>query len=157
MNKPIIRPLRGGDLPAVLSIWLEGNLDAHPFVPASYWMGHAQDVCAAIEQAEVYVAEAPDDRRILGFIGLAGDFIAGLFVLRGARSQGVGRHLLHTVQQRRDALTLHVYRRNANAVRFYERAAFAVQACQTDPDTDEAELVMLWRKSAASSESSQGR
>lgn len=157
MEKPIIRPLRGGDLPAVLSIWLEGNLDAHPFVPASYWMGHAQDVCAAIAQAEVYVAEAPDDRRILGFIGLAGDFIAGLFVLRGARSQGVGRHLLHTVQQRRDALTLHVYRRNANAVRFYERAAFAVQACQTDPDTGEAELVMLWRKSAASSESSQGR
>ncbi len=157
MNKPIIRPLRGGDLPAVLSIWLEGNLDAHPFVPASYWMGHAQDVCAAIEQAEVYVAEAPDDRRILGFIGLAGDFIAGLFVLRGARSQGVGRHLLHTAQQRRDALTLHVYRRNANAVRFYERAAFAVQACQTDPDTGEAELVMQWRKSAASSESSQGR
>ena len=32
------------DLDAVSSLWLDANLEAHGFIPASYWLGHLEEV-----------------------------------------------------------------------------------------------------------------
>lgn len=50
-----IRPLEPGDLEAVMRLWLDGNREAHPFVPAGYWEGRAAEVREAIARAEVLV------------------------------------------------------------------------------------------------------
>ena len=88
----MIRPFQPADLDAVMSLWLEGNLDAHPFIPCAYWEGNLSAVRALLPQAEVLVAV--QSGQIQGFIGLDGDDIAGIFVARAARSAGVGSALL---------------------------------------------------------------
>lgn len=52
-----IRPQRPADLPALLDLWLQGNLDAHPFIPAAYWEENRPAVAAALPEAEVLAAE----------------------------------------------------------------------------------------------------
>ena len=57
----------------VAEIWLEGNLNAHCFIPAQYWRDNFELVKELLGQAEVYVYE--DDRQIQGFIGLNDEYI----------------------------------------------------------------------------------
>lgn len=140
----MIRIFQNTDLDEVACIWLNANLDAHAFIPASYWTGWFPTVREQLSQAEVYVCE--ENNTLLGFIGLDGENIAGIFVQEGARSRGVGHQLLSHVKSIRSRLYLHVYEKNTRALAFYQREGFRLlQAC-TDEDTREAELVMVWER-----------
>lgn len=86
------------------------------------------------------------DGMVQGFIGLTGDYIAGLFVRADCRSHGIGRNLLNHAKSRHEALTLHVYQKNICAVRFYQRELFLTARRETDQDTGEKEWVMMWRR-----------
>lgn len=86
----MIRRMGKGDLDAVAAIWLDANREAHDFIPAAYWLGHFAEVRTALARAEVWVFETEARAEISGFIGLLGDYIAGIFVRREARSGGVG-------------------------------------------------------------------
>lgn len=140
----MIRRLRKEEASAAGALWLEANLDAHGFIPAAYWQGHFPEVREQLAQAEVWVYE--EAGRILGFIGLTGDCVAGLFVRREARSQGVGRALLDHGKALRPRLTLRVYRKNPRAEAFYRREGFVEEAASVDGDTGEEEAVLVWRR-----------
>lgn len=142
----MIRRMGEGDLEAVAAIWLDANREAHDFIPASYWLGHFEEVRTALAQAEVWVFEAEARAEISGFIGLQEDYIAGIFVRREARSGGVGRQLLDHVKAGRRQLRLQVYRKNSRAAAFYRREGFRVLEEGVDPETGEAELLMEWRR-----------
>lgn len=142
----MIRRMGEGDLEAVAAIWLDANREAHDFIPASYWLGHFEEVRTALAQAEVWVFEAEAQTEISGFIGLQEDYIAGIFVRREARSGGVGRQLLDHVKAGRRQLRLQVYRKNSRAAGFYRREGFRVLEEGVDPGTGEAELLMEWRR-----------
>lgn len=107
-----------------MQIWLDANLEAHCFLPESYWCDHMEEVRAALPAAQVFVYQ--DWEGLQGFAGLTGDYLAGLFVRRAARSRGIGRALLERAKEGRESLTLHVYRENSPAVRFYQREGFAI-------------------------------
>ena len=141
----MIRVLRDLDLPSVMEIWLEGNRKAHDFVPESYWAEHYGEVKEILPQAQVLVYEDEESGEILGFIGLTGSYIAGIFVKEAARSRGIGRQLLDHVKERKGELRLSVYQKNVRAAAFYEREGFKVEKEQTDSDTGEKEFVMRWR------------
>ena len=78
----MIRRMGKGDLDAVAAIWLDANREAHDFIPAAYWLGHFAEVRTALARAEVWVFETEARAEISGFIGLLGDYIAGIFVRR---------------------------------------------------------------------------
>ena len=120
----MIRRMGKGDLDAVAAIWLDANREAHDFIPAAYWLGHFAEVRTALARAEVWVFETEARAEISGFIGLLGDYIAGIFVRREARSGGVGRQLLDHVKTSRGQLRLQVYRKNLRAAAFYRREGF---------------------------------
>ena len=120
----MIRRMGKGDLDAVAAIWLDANREAHDFIPAAYWLGHFAEVRTALARAEVWVFETEARAEISGFIGLLGDYIAGIFVRRGARSGGVGRQLLDHVKTSRGQLRLQVYRKNLRAAAFYRRVSW---------------------------------
>ena len=141
-----IRPFQTADLEAVLDLWLSANLSAHPFVPAAYWTSHWAEVGEQLPQAEVWVCCGADGS-LLGFAGLTGTYLAGLFVAEGARSQGVGAALLDHLKARHSRLTLQVYQENHRAVRFYQREGFRLQAEGTDPDTGALEYTLFWEAS----------
>ena len=142
----MIRKFESRDLDAVMQIWLHGNLDAHPFIPASFWTGHFEMVRDMLPQAELYVHENEAPRQIDGFIGLTENHIEGIFVAKSARSKGIGKALLDYVKPRRPRLTLGVYQKNERALAFYRREQFVVQSEGIDEDTNEAEIQMLWTR-----------
>ena len=49
----MIRALRPEDLDQVMQIWLDANLEAHCFLPESYWCDHMEEVRAALPAAQV--------------------------------------------------------------------------------------------------------
>lgn len=87
-----------------------------------------------------------DIRRLAGFIGLTGDYIAGIFVEAEEQSRGVGKQLLVRAKQDRKRLTLQAYEKNERAVHFYQREGFRVVYRDVDEGTGEAEYVMEWKR-----------
>ena len=101
-----------------MQIWLQANLDAHAFIPASFWEAHFEMVRDMLPQAELYVHENVDTRQIDGFIGLTENHIEGIFIAKAARSKGIGKALLDYAKSRKPCLTLGVYQKNERALAF---------------------------------------
>ena len=144
----MIRKFESRDLDAVMQIWLHGNLDAHPFILASFWTDHFEMVRDMLPQAELYVHENEAPRQIDGFVGLTENHIEGIFVAKAARSKGVGKSLLEYAKSCKPYLTLSVYQKNERALAFYRREQFVVQSEGIDEDTNEADIQMLWSRQA---------
>ena len=140
----MIRQMKETDLPEVMEIWQRANEEAHAFIPAAYWQENYDMVCELLPQAEVYVYEK--NVHLSGFIGMNGEYVAGIFVRQSARSQGVGKQLIHYVKDRKKRLILHVYEKNKRAIHFYEREDFVVVSWGMDGDTGETEYVMEWKR-----------
>ena len=140
----MIRKSQKQDIGRIADIWLDTNLKAHNFIPAQYWNDNYEAVKEMLSQAELYVYE--DERGIQGFVGLCGDYIAGIFVQSGAQSGGIGRQLIDFVKGIRGRLKLNVYQNNPRAVRFYQREGFMICGEQTDENTGEAEYRMDWER-----------
>lgn len=139
----MIRVFDARDLDQVMELWLNGNIEAHDFIPRNYWESNAPMVREQLLQAEIYVYET--DGKILGFVGLQGDYLAGIFVDRHARSMGIGGQLIHYVQKIRRTLTLNVYRKNQRAMEFYLREGFSVLSEDIDKATGETDIVLSWK------------
>lgn len=140
----MIRLFEFRDLDEIMEIWLEGNLQAHGFIDAEYWRKNLESVRSVLPNAEVYVYEEAGEIR--GFIGIDADYIAGLFVKKECRGQGIGRQLIDTVK-RKKRLSLHVYERNAGAVAFYQAMGFRVKESMTEKETGEKEYLMVFGES----------
>lgn len=141
----MIRAFEPADLPAVMQIWLDTNIQAHDFIPADYWTDNYKLVENMLPQAEFYVHEDETTRQVDGFTGLSGDYIEGLFVQVDAQSHGIGKQLLNHVKQLKPCLSLRVYQANARAIRFYQREHFAIQSEGVDDTTGQREYVMVWK------------
>ena len=139
----MLRKMQTADLERVLAIWLAANTEAHSFIAADYWQSNLAAVRQTLPQAEVYVYQ--QDSKILGFIGLQDDYIAGIFVESRARGQGIGKQLLDYVKTGHKRLTLQVYQENTRAVRFYQREHFQIDSTGVDENTGACELKMLWQ------------
>lgn len=140
----MIRTQRPQDIERIMEIWLQGNLSAHSQIERDYWENNLPFVKEAISKAQVYVYE--EQGAILGFIGLEGDDIAGLFVEQPFRSKGIGAKLLSYVKETHNALTLSVYCQNQRAVAFYLRQGFSIQSQRSEQSTGESEYEMKWQK-----------
>lgn len=141
----MIRKLQKTDIDTVSQIWLDANRDAHDFIPAEYWENNFLPVKEMLLQAEVYVYIDECKNEIEGFVGMDQEYIAGIFVRKEARSGGIGKALLDFVKEKKQELTLNVYRKNERAVRFYEREGFQIIDRTVDKSTDEKEYLMKWK------------
>ena len=128
----------------LMEIWLAANLQAHSFVAADYWQSNLVLVRQMLPQAEVYVYTEDSSQEILGFVGLDGDYIAGIFVDFSARSQGIGKKLLDFIKAAHTRLTLRVYQQNERAVQFYQREKIQIVEKSVDTETGVPELQMQW-------------
>lgn len=140
----MIRKFNNNDIESVMTIWLESNTDAHDFIKPEYWKNNYNSVKSAILKAEIYISET--DSMINGFIGLTGNYIAGIFVSKPYRSKGIGTSLLNFAKEHRDRLILSVYEKNQKAVKFYKESGFIIESKQTDSDTMQTEYIMHWKR-----------
>ena len=139
----MIRKIRPTEVDVVGDIWLNGNLEAHDFIDKNYWINHLDEVKEQFKQADIYVY---DSQGIQGFAGLTDNYIAGIFVKKKARNQGIGRQLLDYLKQRYDKLTLDVYAKNKNAFKFYQNNDFCISVESIDEDSNEKDYQMVWSK-----------
>lgn len=140
----MIRTFRSDDLTELMHIWLNANLQAHGFIPADYWKSRFEQVKQLLPDAELYIYEELPASPC-GFIGMSGDYIAGIFVKETCRSKGIGKQLLDHAKSLRQRLTLHVYQKNEGAVHFYLREGFLIQSQAREDSTGETEYMMSWR------------
>jgi putative acetyltransferase len=140
----MIRKFRENDLSAVMEIWLDTNICTHNFISKNYWLENYETVKTILPQAEIYVYEDDNTKQIIGFVGLSGDYIEGLFIRTDMQEKGFGKHLLDYVKENKIDLKLSVYQQNVRAIHFYEREAFVIESEKIDVNTNEKEFLMAW-------------
>ncbi len=140
----MIRKLNNTDLDEVIKIWLNENIKTHFFISPEYWKSNETTVKNLLPLAEVYIYEK--NEKIVGFIGLDNDYIAGIFIKSDEQSKGIGKKLLNFVKTFKTELNLNVYIKNIKAVNFYKRENFKIKKETVDSNTDEKEFFMTWKK-----------
>lgn len=136
------------DLEQVMQLWFEGNCSAHDFIDKQYWIEQYHVVKQVIPKADIVVYE--EENIIKGFIGMQGAYIAGLFVQHKFRRQGIGKRLVQWAKEGGEQLSLHVYKKNDNAIEFYHTLGFEMCDQQLDDKTGELEIQMTWAKEEVS-------
>ena len=142
----MIRVFKENDISVVMQIWLDTNIKTHSFISKCYWMDNYDMVKKIMPQAEIYVYEDSITNQIEGFIGLTDNYIAGLFVKEGVQSKGIGKQLLNYAKGIKSNMRLSVYNKNIRAIKFYQREQFVIQSENTDDNTNEKELIMVWSR-----------
>ena len=139
-----VQGMKGEKLNQIAQIWLDANLDAHSFINPTYWTNYYDGVKRELAKAELFIDT--EDGQIQGFLGIEGNYIAGLFVAKQYRGQGIGSHLLSAAKQTRSELTLAVYEKNSRAYHFYIKEGFQEENHELDQVTDEFAVNMKWTK-----------
>lgn len=140
----MIRKFLKKDLQPVMSIWLNSNIDAHPFISADYWKSNFDSVQEMIPRSDVFVFEK--NGAVNGFIGIVNGYIAGIFINKSERGKGIGTELINTAKKFNNRLCLSVYEQNTAAIKFYKKSGFRIESVGLDSDTAQKEYAMVWEK-----------
>lgn len=142
----MIRKATINDVDKIMRIWFEASVRAHSFVEENYWKDREDDVRNIyLPQAQTFVFE--DRRQIKGFISIVSDnFIGALFVTPQSQQHKIGTKLLAYVRRKRPNLTLNVYAKNEQALKFYQKNDFKIISQGKDCATNEEELRLSWAR-----------
>ncbi|OCG22967.1 GNAT family N-acetyltransferase [Gilliamella sp. App4-10] len=135
----MIREYKPEDLNSVMTIWLQGNLQAHDFIDSEFFKQNYDLVKMLIPMSTLYVQDLDG---IKGFIGLTENYISGLFVDQNHRHQGIGNALVNKAKQHHNELLVHVYKKNTIAIDFYLSQNFDIVSESINEETNEHELLM---------------
>ena len=118
-----IRAYRQDDQEAIMRIWYEASKVGHPFISEEALRKDRQEIIDVyIPIAKQWVAKA--DGSIGGFIAMIDNQIGGLFVDPHSHKRGIGTALIEHVRPMFPTLTVCVFKKNPNAIRFYEKSGF---------------------------------
>ncbi|MCI8791788.1 MAG: GNAT family N-acetyltransferase [Eubacterium sp.] len=138
----MIRKWKTEDLEAVMELWLMGNTEVHSFISPKYWQQNFSEIQRVVPIARTYVYEHKG--KVKGFISAMEGYILGIFVDSDIRKCGMGMVLLDCLKQKEKNLTVTVYEKNVDAVRFFMRQKFRVESELTEDSTGEKQLMMAW-------------
>ena len=140
----MIRKFEKNDINTIMKIWENENIRAHNFIAKEYWRNNYKYVKDILPNADIYVYILHE--HIVGFVGLNNNYIEGIFVDVNNQRDGIGTALLDKIKEYREGLTLSVYKKNVNAIKFYEKNNFIITGENIDENTNEIEYTMTWKK-----------
>lgn len=140
----MIRKFKKEDIDEVMEIWKKENIRTHNFISKEYWENNYEYVKDILPNADIYVYIMNEN--IVGFIGVNNDHIEGIFVDINNQHNGIGTSLLNKIKEEKEKLTLSVYKKNTNAIKFYKKNGFIITSEGIDKNTDEIEYTMTWKK-----------
>lgn len=140
----MIRKFEKNDINAVMEIWVNENIRTHNFIAKEDWKDNYEYVKDILPKADIYVYIL--DEQVVGFVGVNNNYVEGIFVDINNQHSGIGTSLLDRIKENKDNLTLNVYKKNANAIKFYEKNNFIITSENIDKDTNEIEYTMTWSK-----------
>ena len=143
-----IRSRQGGEIPALVEIWLRSVRATHGFLSE-------QDIASleplvreqVLPKLEVWVLCDESDKPV-GFMALAGNSLEGLFIDPSHIGAGGGRLMLEHARRLKGALLVDVNEQNPAALRFYLANGFEV-AGRSDTDSGGRPFPLLHLREAA--------
>ncbi len=146
---PRLRPYAPEDREDCLAIWEAASRHGHPFLGEDV-LARQRDLVGDVYLPRARTVVAEREGRIVGFIGLIGTFIGGLFVDPRAHGRGIGRHLVLHASNLKGELAVEVYEANQGARAFYERLGFiAVSRREVDDEALPHPLIRMIRQAEA--------
>ena len=136
----MIRKFEKKDINAVMEIWKKENIRAHNFIAKEYWKDNYEYVKDILPKADIYVYIL--DEKIVGFVGVNNNYIEGIFIDINNQHSGIGTSLLDKIKEKKDNLILNVYKKNKNAIKFYEKNNFIITSENIDKNTNEIEYTI---------------
>lgn len=119
----MIRLYQAKDTEAVITLWYEASLLAHPFLSEDFLAEEKINLRERfLPHSETWVEER--EGQVVGFISLVDNEIGGLFVQPRWQRQGVGRGLVDKARRLHDSLELEVFEANEHGRAFYARYGF---------------------------------
>ena len=140
----MIRKFEKNDINDIMKIWKNENIRTHNFIEKEYWKNNYEYVREILPNADIYVYIL--NEHIVGFVGVNNNYIEGIFVDINNQNSGIGTSLLEKIKEDKESLTLSVYKKNANAIKFYEKNNFIITSENIDKNTNEIEYTMTWKK-----------
>ena len=140
----MIRKFEKKDINAVMEIWKDENIRTHNFIAKEYWKDNYEYVKDILPKADIYVYIL--DEKIVGFVGVNNNYIEGIFIDINDQHSGIGTSLLNKIKEKKDNLILNVYKKNENAIMFYEKNNFIITSENIDKNTNEIEYTMNWKR-----------
>ena len=112
-------PVSPDDYPRVVEVWEASVRATHDFVAESDIEIFRPMVRDALPAVPHLIGVRDSDGQVAGFIGVADDEVAMLFLHPDAHGQGAGRRLLTHAMTQLGATRLDVNEQNAQALDFY--------------------------------------
>ncbi len=97
-----------------------------------------------LPNAETYLAI--ENEKIIGFIAIAEDYLAAIFVNNKIQGKGIGKKLLNFIKEKRSKIQLKAYKKNTKTVEFYKSQDFIIISENIENKTGENEFLMEWKK-----------
>lgn len=141
----LLQNITQDELNSIMRLWQDGNSEGHSFIPKKYWEDKSDIVAKLLPKSIIY-AYYDNNQNIVGFLGEMDSYIAGLFVKKEFQTLGIGTQLINYVKKSKNSLTLHVYKKNSKALKFYLKNSFIIDSETVDEETDEIEFSMSWKK-----------
>jgi len=140
-----IRKLKTSDIDQIVQLWYETSVQAHDFIPASYWMQNKTKMASEyLPQSQTYLAIIDD--QIAGFVSMIDNYLAAIFIKTEMQRKGIGKRLIDYIKQQRNTIQLKVYRENSNSIDFYKSQGFVFLCESIDQPTGQIECLMEWKK-----------
>lgn len=108
----MIRPYEASDVEAILDIWYQASLIAHPFL-AEDFLGEERRRIRHVYLPHSVTMVYEEKGTAVGFISLNGNDVGGLFVHPAQQRRGIGRALMDQACTLHEALELEVFAANA--------------------------------------------
>lgn len=119
----MIRSYELQDTDAVVDIWRRASELAHPFLTKDFLDTEAEALRTVyLAHAKTWVIEA--DAHVVGFVSMAGNEVAGLFLDPAYHRRGLGKALVDKVAADHGALTVEVFKQNVIGRDFYDGYGF---------------------------------
>ena len=119
----MIRKHKKEDLEHILEVWFHAQNGAHPFLDDDFVKQVKIDMRTKyIPDSETWVYE--ESGSIVGFVSMAENEIAGLFVTPNQHARGYGTQLVNFVAQSHKILEVEVFKDNKIGRAFYDKYGF---------------------------------
>jgi putative acetyltransferase len=142
----MIREYKETDLETVVDIWYRSSTLAHPFLDPDFVEKVKKDMHDIyIPNSKTWVYE--ENEKILGFIGMIGNEIGGLFVLPDQHSKGIGTKLVNLILEQHDELEVEVFKKNKIGRAFYDKYGFEFMKEYFDESSQNDVLRLKFKKS----------
>lgn len=119
----MIREYTEEDIESTIAIWYGASTLAHPFLDSDLVQKIKKDMREIyLPNSKTWVFE--ENYKVVGFIGMIGNEIGGLFVAPEHHSKGIGTKLVNFVAAFNDDLEVEVFEKNFIGRSFYEKYGF---------------------------------